>query len=291
MKYVTIVALLVCSFATSSRGVRAQLIVAHRGASHEAPENTLAAFELAWEQNADAAEGDFYLTSDGKIACIHDKNTERVTANKSKLSVVGSTLAELQQLDVGSWKDTSFRDQRVPSFRQVVQTVPDDKLLFIEVKCGPEIIPTLRNALVKASVPPARARIISFHEPVIAAAKQQMPEIEAYWLTAFEYDKRIKRWSPTHREVIDRALAVDADGVDLEGNRVVVNQELVDACHDAGLSVHVWTINNPDKAFQFQALGVDSITTNRPALLRDRLFPQPQSEPSTIEPVGANTGP
>lgn len=83
-----------------------QLIVAHRGASYDAPENTLAAFRLAFEKDADGIEGDFYLTSDNRIVCIHDSDTERVAGKK--LIVAKSTLAELKQLDVGSWKDKKW---------------------------------------------------------------------------------------------------------------------------------------------------------------------------------------
>jgi glycerophosphoryl diester phosphodiesterase len=76
-------------------------IVAHRGASADAPENTLPAFELAWKQGADAIEGDFHLTRDGKIVCIHDYDTQRVSG--SKRVVKDSTLDELRALDAGAW--------------------------------------------------------------------------------------------------------------------------------------------------------------------------------------------
>ena len=82
--------------------VSAQDIVAHRGASHTAPENTLAAFHLAWKQGADAIEGDFRLTKDGHIVCVHDEDFKR-TANLAK-HVHTLSLAEVQRLDVGSWK-------------------------------------------------------------------------------------------------------------------------------------------------------------------------------------------
>ncbi|MDP7286911.1 MAG: glycerophosphodiester phosphodiesterase family protein, partial [Phycisphaerae bacterium] len=71
-------------------------IVAHRGASRDAPENTIAAFELAWKQGADAIEGDFYLTKDRRIVCIHDSSTKRTA--RANLSVAKSTLAELRKL-------------------------------------------------------------------------------------------------------------------------------------------------------------------------------------------------
>lgn len=77
----------------------AQSIVAHRGASFDAPENTLAAFNLAWEQGADAIEGDFYLTADQQIACIHDKTTKRTAG--VELKVADSTLDQLRELEYG----------------------------------------------------------------------------------------------------------------------------------------------------------------------------------------------
>ena len=79
----------------------AQIITAHRGASYDAPENTISAFKLAWEQGADAFEGDFYLTADGKVICAHDKDAKRVAG--SPLVMEKSTTEELRALDVGSW--------------------------------------------------------------------------------------------------------------------------------------------------------------------------------------------
>ncbi len=79
-----------------------QLIIAHRGASHDAPENTLSAFKLAIEQGADAFEADFYLTRDNHIVCFHDKDTERITGRK--LSITETPFDELRRMDVGNWK-------------------------------------------------------------------------------------------------------------------------------------------------------------------------------------------
>ena len=84
-----------------SDGLQGQLIVAHRGASHDAPENTLAAFRLAWEKDADAIEGDFYLTRDQQIVCLHDETTERTAPGQTCLQVAESTREQLRTLDVG----------------------------------------------------------------------------------------------------------------------------------------------------------------------------------------------
>ena len=112
---------LVALLMLSSASLAAPFLVAHRGASKDAPENTLPAFELAWKQGADAIEGDFYLTKDGKIVCFHDGDTKKITGKK--LVVKDSTLAELQALDVGEWRGKKFAGTRMPTLEQVLATV------------------------------------------------------------------------------------------------------------------------------------------------------------------------
>jgi glycerophosphoryl diester phosphodiesterase len=136
------------------------LIVAHRGASHDAPENTLAAFKLAWEQGADAVEGDFMLTADGEIVCFHDKTTKRLT--DQDLEVSKTTLAELQNLDLGSWKDQAFEETKIPVLSEVLATLPEGKQIFVEIKCGPEIIQPLVAELNQGGLGAMRGRSWSF---------------------------------------------------------------------------------------------------------------------------------
>ena len=136
------------------------LIVAHRGSSFERPENTLPAFELAWEQGADAIEGDFLLTKDKQIVCIHDHSTKRL-ANRN-LVVGESTLEELRELDVGSHKDLSWKGTRIPTISEVFATIPDKKKIFIEVKCGMEIIPYLVKEIGKSNLKPEQIILICF---------------------------------------------------------------------------------------------------------------------------------
>lgn len=93
------------------------LIVAHRGASLDAPENTIPAFKLAWEQGADAIEGDYFLTKDGHIVCIHDDNTKRVS--DVNLIIRNSTLAELRTLDVGIHSGAAFKGAAIPIIDEV----------------------------------------------------------------------------------------------------------------------------------------------------------------------------
>src|SRR5450631_4721748 len=107
-------------------------IVAHRGASADAPENTLAAFRLAWEQGADGIEGDFRLTAEGRIVCIHDEDTVRVAG--SRHVVADASYNDLRALDVGSWKGKQWRSERIPLLEEVLADVPDGKQAFLELK-------------------------------------------------------------------------------------------------------------------------------------------------------------
>lgn len=126
------------------------LVIAHRGSSAQAPENTLPAFQLAWAQGADGIEADFQLTKDGHIVCFHDKDTERLAGRQ--LALAAATLEELRQFDVGSiqpqaaeralrsWNDEKYKIVRIPTIAEVFATVPRGKKIFIEIRCGPAII-------------------------------------------------------------------------------------------------------------------------------------------------------
>ena len=123
-------------------------IVAHRGASYDAPENTLESVKLGWEQGADAVEVDVYLSKDGYIVVHHDSDTKKTAGVNRK--VVDQTLAELQQLDVGARKGAKWNGVRIPELDDVLVTIPEGKRMFVEVKCGPEIIPSLAKAFEKS---------------------------------------------------------------------------------------------------------------------------------------------
>jgi glycerophosphoryl diester phosphodiesterase len=243
------------------------VLVAHRGASHDAPENTLPAFRLAWEQGADAIEGDFHLTSDRKIVCIHDKDTARV--NGKKLVVARSTFAELRELDAGSWFDPRFAGTRLPTFAEVAATVPPGKRFFIEIKCGPEIVPVLLPELKASGLGDEQIVVISFQAPVIAELKKQSPATKAYWLSSFEKDPPL---SPSAEKVIAVCKDCRADGFSSKADPRV-DEAFTRAIRTAGLEYHCWTVDDPAVARRFLDLGAGTITTNRPAFLRQALAP------------------
>lgn len=242
-------------------------IIAHRGASHDAPENTVAAIRLAWEQKADLSEFDIYLTRDGHLAVLHDKDTKR-TAPGSALSVAKSTLAELRQLDVGKWKDPRFTGERIPTLAEMLAVVPPGKGVFIEVKCGPEAVPAILRALDDAKLPAALTPVICFNAEVIAAVKKARPDLPAYWLVGLNPKKGQK--PPTAASVVQKARAIHADGVDLSASPAL-DAEYAKTIRAAGLKLYVWTVNDVPTAKRMVELGVDGITTDRPGWLREQL--------------------
>jgi glycerophosphoryl diester phosphodiesterase len=256
--------------ATCHAPAAAQLIVAHRGASHDAPENTLAAFRLAWQQGADGIEGDFALTRDGRIVCIHDADTKRIAGKN--LVVASSTLAELKQLDVGKWKHAKYAGERIPTIEEVIETIPADKKFFIELKVGPEIVAPLKDVLAQSSLNPEQAIVISFHRDTLVACEKHLPRIAAHWLSKYKQNAASGLWGPIPENVISTIKELRAEGFGSEANSKVFDAAYIDHLRRAGISTfHVWTVDDAPTARFYQQQGAFSITTNRPKKLREAL--------------------
>ena len=254
--------------ATSCLGVE---IIAHRGASHLAPENTLASAELAWKLGADAVEIDIWLTKDGRIVALHDENTERTTGRKWKIAE--HTLAELRRLDAGSWKDASYAGEPIPTLEEILASIPDRRRLFIEIKCGREVLPQLRRVLVASEKPPRQIVVIAFDLETATESKRLMPGVRTYWL----YGRSPTRDKMTHMitggridELIGKCRAAGLDGLDLS-HESELTKEIVDRIHGLGLEFYVWTVNSPEDAVRVVNWGADGITTDRPKWLREKL--------------------
>jgi glycerophosphoryl diester phosphodiesterase len=243
-------------------------LIGHRGASFEAPENTLAAFRLAWEEGADGIEGDYRLTSDGEIVCLHDPTTRR-TAGRN-LAVSKTTLAKLRELDVGSWKGEQWAGEPIPTLREVIATVPPGKRIFIELKCGPEILLPLAAILAESALDPGQAVILAFSDEVVAEARQLLPHVKALWLTDYKRDWQCGGWSPPIEAIIQTLERTGASGLASQA-RSFIDAAFIQVIRAAGMEFHVWTVNSPRSAARFLELGADSITTNRPGWLRARL--------------------
>lgn len=242
-------------------------IIAHRGASYDAPENTLPSVKLGWEQNADAVEVDIFLTKDGKIVVIHDDNTKR-TAGVDK-PIVEQTLAEVGALDAGRWKGGQWAGTRIPTLDQVLATVPAGKRLFIEIKCGPEVLPELQSVLDRSGKR-GQVVIISFGFDVSEQAKKRLPEVPVYWLYGFSEREKQAYGNPSLADLIAKAKTAGLDGLDVN-YRGPFGKEFVEQLAAEGMKLYVYTVNEPEDARRLEAMGLAGITTDRPAYLRQAL--------------------
>lgn len=245
-------------------------MIAHRGAADDAPENTIAAFNLAWQQGADGIEGDFHLTRDGEIVCIHDADTNRTAGQARK--VAEATLAELRQLDVGSWKGEQWRGTRIPTLDEVLATVPEGKQVFIEIKCGPEILPALKEALAGSGLQSGQAVVMSFDARVIGETKRLLPQLKALWLTDFKTDQKNQKTGvrPSAKEILQTLEKIGADGVGCRAHPVV-DQPFMQTLRSAQKEVHLWTVDDVPLAKRYLQLGADSLTSNRAGWLKQQL--------------------
>ena len=238
-------------------------VIAHRGASADAPENTLPAFELAWQQRADGVECDVRLTADCQVVCIHDADTGRV-AGKA-LAVEKHSYAELLELDVGRWKGAEFKDTRIPLLSELLAASPFGKQVLIEVKTGGEILPALLEALDASPIELRVITIIAFDVEVIRALKQQRPALHAYWLIDVK-SNWLGRSKLRLDDVLDTLIEIRANGVGLRCHSGI-NREMVHAILSADLALNVWTVDDPTDARRFDTFGVTSITSNEPAAM------------------------
>jgi len=235
------------------------LYVAHRGASYLAPENTLASIQLAWDLGADAAECDIMLTADGKVVLFHDKNTKKLTGKN--FIVKESTWEELRPLVVIPRESNrpEYDRETIPLLQDVLATIPEDRLLVIEIKTGPEILPHLQQ-VISQYWKSGSICFIAFDFETIKQVKGLYPKLPCYYLSSFKADLN------TH---FDAILESRLDGLDLRHS--IIDRELVERCHNSKLDVWCWTVNDPETALRMRQMGVSAVTTDRPAWLKNSL--------------------
>lgn len=239
-------------------------IIAHRGASYLAPENTMASVQLAWALNADAVEIDVMLSKDGRIVLFHDKAMKRLTGVEGKVS--DRTYDELRRLDVGKWKHAKYAGERIPLLAEALASIPAGKRMFVELKTGLEIVPELKRVVAAAGKKPEQIVFISFNHEACVRVKKVLPGHVVAHISRYEREKN----KPPIEDLIKQATAGKLDALDLDGNHGVSAKE-ASLMKAAGLGFYVWTINDPERARVLITAGVDGITTDRPDWLRRRL--------------------
>jgi glycerophosphoryl diester phosphodiesterase len=233
--------------------------VAHRGASYLAPENTLAAIVLAWELGADGAECDVMLTADQKVVLFHDNNTKNLCGEN--YTIKETSWEQLKPLVVipRETNRPEYSHETIPLLADVLGTIPEDRMLVIEIKTGPEILPHLQK-VVSEHWKKGHISFIAFDFETITQAKLVFPEVPCYYLSMFK---------PDLLKHFDAAVESGLDGVDLRHN--IIDEDLVERCHASELDVWCWTVNDPETARKMKQLGVSAVTTDRPAWLKEQL--------------------
>jgi len=237
-------------------------VIGHRGASEDAPENTLSSVKESFKQGSDGVEIDIRLTKDNHVVCIHDKNSLRTSGEF--LIISETKFNALEKLDVGSWKSKKWKNERIPLLEEVLKVIPDKKEIFIEVKTGTEIIEPLINALNRSNINLSDVSIISFNREVIKKIKSRMNEITGNLLIAFDPEVNLEQG------LGDLLKSINADGVGAQ-NHQNLNSSLVKEVHNLRKKIHVWTVNDQEEANKFELMGINSITTNRPKLIKKSL--------------------
>jgi len=260
-----IIPVLFCLFIAGMSGCTKPVeIIAHRGASYMAPENTLASVKLGWEKDADV-EVDVYLTKDNRIVVIHDKTTKRTAV--TDVNVAESTSEELRKLDVGSFKAEEYAGEQIPFLADIVKTIPRGRKLYVEIKCGKEILPYLKKLLAESGKM-SRIVIIAF-DLETAVMSKELIDVPTYWLKGTEKIKETEQWIPHDPQLVQTAKNKGLDGLDV--HYAGVTKEFVDAVKASGQKLYVWTVDDPEEANRLIKLGVAGITTNRPGWLREQL--------------------
>lgn len=232
------------------------LIFAHRGASALAPENTLASFELALSQGAPAVELDAKLTLDRKIIVIHDPTLDRTTGVQGE--VKNFNLAQLQELDAGSFFSPAFRGERIPTLESVFEAVGKKLLVNVELTNyttpGDGLVDQVVQ-LVKRMGLAGHILFSSFDPRNLIRARRLLPEIPLGLLALHG------RHGALARSFLNHLIPHEA----LHPYWSDVNSALVQRVHAQGRKVFVWTVNDPSEMSRLFSAGADGVFTDDPA--------------------------
>jgi glycerophosphoryl diester phosphodiesterase len=249
------------SDARAPRAERGALVLGHRGASAEAPENTLAAFRLALAQGADGVELDVWRCATGEVVVVHDEDLSRVAG--SPLRVPDAPLAALRALDAGAWKGERFRGERIPLLAEVLEALPG-AVVNVELKSrGGRDLSLARAAAETIWRAGAGGRVVvsSFDWRLLAAFRLASPDVATGLL--FE-DARAWRMRVALGVRALRPAAVHPAAA-------LATDDRVRRWSERGLAVNVWTVDDPAEAVRLARAGAAALITNAPARIRAAL--------------------
>lgn len=233
-------------------------IIAHRGNSSVAPQNTLAALEAAWRAGADSIEIDLQLSADGAAVVIHDDTVDATTNGSG--AVDDLDLAELRHLDAGSWFSAAYAGQRIPTFAEVIA--------FLEARRGVDLLLELKGDwpvdaargvvdLVRTAGLDSRVVLQSFSPATVAVLAAVAPGLRRGLLIG-----------EAGEDLLELCTELGVMACNPHGELLRARPDLLATLHGAGLQVMVWTANEPEQWAALTAAGVDAIITDRPDALR-----------------------
>ena len=238
------------------------LIIAHRGDSANAPENTLAAFRLAYENGADGIELDVMLSADRQLVVIHDDTLDRTSNGHGKVGEM--PLTALRELDAGAWFIPKFKGEPIPLLDEVFTELGGKFLINVELKnykTPKDQLPELVVTLVKKHALSDSVLLSSFNARNLLRAKSLAPEIRTGLLTMPGL------LGLPMRGFLGRRYGAD----DLHLYYRDVSAKMVQTRHQMGQKVNVWTVDAPNDLRRMQSCGVDMIICNDPAHARQIL--------------------
>ncbi|WP_430931094.1 glycerophosphodiester phosphodiesterase family protein [Saccharicrinis sp. 156] len=245
-----------------------KMIIAHRGESFIAPENTLASVQLAWNKGVKAVEVDVRLTLDNQVILMHDKTTKR-TGDINNV-IAKSTLDELRKVDIGVYKGKKWRGEQIPKLSEVLKTVPVNGKLIIEIKSDSEIIGPLVDVIKSSGLAAHQIEIISFNIKILAKVKKLLPQNKVLWLLDLDYYLPAWMLYVNTQKIIRKLQQHKLDGVDVWAGKKI-NALFVEQVKRCKLLVYTWTTNDIKSARNLLAMQVDAITSDKAGWLIDQL--------------------
>ncbi|MGI9035696.1 MAG: glycerophosphodiester phosphodiesterase [Pyrinomonadaceae bacterium] len=250
------------------------LIIAHRGASALAPENTLAAFRRAIDDGADGLEFDVQMAKDGVPVVFHDATLRRMAQKKIRTSELTST--ELKNLDIGAWFNSKnpmrandkFIGETVPTLAQVFDFLTGGAgRIYIELKCRSDEIPALVEAVaaeIRSTDLLPRIVLKSFKLEAVRRAKKAVPEL----CSAALFAPKLTRFLKSRNHLIEQAKKFCADELSLPFS--LATAKFVEKARRENLPVTIWTVDHPAWVKRARKTGIRAIITNNPARLLEK---------------------
>jgi len=246
-------------------------IIAHRGESADAPENTLAAFRLALTRGVGSIELDVHLSADGDLIVCHDHDTLRTTGESHNINETSTSV--LRSLDAGKWRGDEWTGEKLPLIEEVLETLTKDRRCHVEIKDeDPDTIARaverLGSAMEAQHMRPEQIAVISFSANAIAQTRRILPQVRTAYL--FWIDIQTSDASERWDEVVGTALEAGAHGLSM-GHYGNAFTQGISRARTAGLDAFVWTVDDIETARAVCDLRPDGITSNNAAFLKGNI--------------------